>query len=40
MTDSFKTRATLTVGGRQFQYHDLPALAKATGATSAACPTR
>jgi aconitate hydratase len=32
MTDSFKTRATLTVGSRKFQYHDLPALAKATGA--------
>jgi aconitate hydratase len=32
MTDSFKTRATLTVGNARFQYHDLPALAKATGA--------
>jgi aconitate hydratase len=32
MTDSFKTRSTLTVGSRPFQYHDLPALAKATGA--------
>jgi aconitate hydratase len=26
MTDSFKTRATLDVGGRQYQYHRLPAL--------------
>ena len=26
MTDSFKTRATLDVGGRRFQYHRLPAI--------------
>ena len=26
MTDSFKTRATLDVAGRQYQYHRLPAL--------------
>jgi aconitate hydratase len=32
MTDSFKTRSTLAVGDARFQYHDLPALAKATGA--------
>ena len=26
MTDSFKTRATLHVGGRQYAYHHLPAI--------------